>query len=79
MHLQGANHAAHVVGVQAGRGPGVHSREPGVQREVAVAPGRGLEHADTLGQNFLADSVPRNERDLVLGHAFPLLGRNDVY
>ena len=39
--------------------------------ETEATPG-GFQHAHALRQNFLADSVSRNERDLVLGHVFPL-------
>ena len=42
------------------------------------APRGGLENANALRQNFLADSVTRNERDLVLGHVFPPATANDV-
>ena len=38
----------------------------------------GFEHAHAFGQNFLADSVSRNECDLMLGHAF-LLRRRTTY
>ncbi len=43
------------------------------------APRRGLQDAHALGQNFLADSVSRNECDLVLGHVFPLSAAKDLY
>ena len=41
------------------------------------APRGGFEDAHALRQNFLADSVPRNERDLVLGHSLPPETRAD--
>src|SRR6267378_2162814 len=49
-----------------------------LELEVEAARG-GFEHAHALRQNLLADSVPRNESDLVLGHVFPLPAANDVY
>jgi hypothetical protein len=48
------------------------------QLETEAAPG-GFQHAHALRHDFLADSVTRNEGDLVLGHVFPLLASDDVY
>jgi hypothetical protein len=38
----------------------------------------GFEHTHALRYGFLADSVTRNERDLMLGHVFPPAAPNDV-
>jgi len=64
--------------------PAVEVAEKDIEKDVEVteleveAPRRGFEHAHTLGQNLFADSVSRNECDLMLGHAF-LLRRRTTY